>query len=434
MCQAKGKGVERATTFLSMQEPDLQKSDLQLQVRQSALAALVCLGAAVLLSGCGSAPHADAAKGMPATPVSVAVAKEADVPNDVTAVGTVEASSVIQVRTRVSGELTKVALVEGSEVHEGDLLFEIDQRPYREALRQAEAAVAKDNAQLKQAEANLLRDQAQLKSVQSDADRYDKLMKAGVVSRQQRDQGRSAADALIASIEADRAAIDSARASIETDRSMVDRARLDLEYCEIRSPITGRVGNLLVHQGNLVADNSQNPLVVIHRVKPIWVTFGIPEEYLDTVRRASLPSLPIRAASQDHPAESVNGKLIVLDNTVDTNTGTIKLKASFENQDGLLWPGQFVNVTLTLGTTKKAIVIPSEAVQPGQQGPVVYVVKSDQTVEPRTVAVGHDFNKRVIIDKGIAAGETVVTDGQLRLFPGATVRAVPADQVENQKL
>jgi multidrug efflux system membrane fusion protein len=328
----------------------------------------------------------------------------------------------------------RVSLVEGSEVHEGDLLFEIDPRPYREALRQAEANVAKDTAQLKQAEANVLRDQAQLKSVQSDADRFDVLVKAGVASRQQRDQSRSSSDALLASIDADRAAIESAKASIENDKSMVDRAKLDLDYCQIRSPITGRVGNLLVHQGNLVSDTSQNPLVIIHRVQPIWVSFGVPEQHLEAIRKTPPQNLPIRASVQDNPSKAVVGTLIVVDNTVDPTTGTIKLKANFENQDRVLWPGQFVNVTLTLGTLKKAVVVPAEAVQPGQKGPMIYVVKTEQTVEPRTVVVGQDYGKRVIIEKGVAAGETVVTDGQLRLFPGAPVRAVAADQIDSRKL
>lgn len=385
------------------------------------------------LAGCAS-PKADSKQAMPPTPVSVAVAKEETVPIEVTAVGTVEPSAIIQVRSRVSGELTRVSLVEGSEVHQGDLLFEIDPRPYREVLRQAEASVAKDTAQLQQAEANVLRDQAQLKSVQSDADRFDRLLSAGVASRQQRDQSRSASDALLASIEADRAGIESAKASIENDRSMADRARLDLEYCQIRSPITGRVGNLLVHQGNLVSDTSQNPLVIIHRVQPIWVSFGVPEEHLEAIRKAAPENLPIRASIQDNPSQALRGTLIVVDNTVDPTTGTIKLKATFENQDRLLWPGQFVNVTLTLGTLKKAVIVPAEAVQPGQKGPMIYVVKPDQTVEPRTVVVGQDYNKRVIIEKGVAAGETVVTDGQLRLFPGAPVRAVAADQIDSQKL
>jgi multidrug efflux system membrane fusion protein len=391
------------------------------------LAVLVCL------CGC-TAPKAESAKSIPPTPVSVAVAKEETVPVDVTAVGTVEPSAVVQVRSRVSGELIRVSMIEGSDVHEGDLLFEIDPRPYREALRQAEASVAKDTAQLKQAEANVVRDQAQLKSVQSDADRYDVLFNKGVVSRQQRDQGRSTSDALLASIEGDRAAIESSRASIENDRSQADRARLDLEYCQIRSPITGRVGNLLVHQGNLVSDTSQNPLVIIHRVQPIWVSFGVPEEHLEAIRKTPPQNLPIRASVQDNPSQTVRGTLIVVDNTVDPTTGTIKLKANFENQDRLLWPGQFVNVTLTLGTLKKAVVVPAEAVQPGQKSPMVYVVKPDQTVEPRPVTVGQDYGKRVIIEKGVAAGESVVTDGQLRLFPGAPVRAVPANQVDSQKL
>jgi len=394
------------------------------------VAGIAALG---FLSGCTS-PKADSPVAAVPTPVTVAVAKQETVATEVTAVGTAEPSAVIQVRSRVPGEVTKVALVEGGEVRQGDLLFEIDPRPYRNAVRQAEAAITRDTALLKQAEANLARDQAQLKSVQADAERFDELTKQGVASKSQRDQARSASDALLASLEADRAAIESARASIETDRSVADRASLELSYCELRSPVTGRAGNLLVHLGNLVSANSQTPLVIIHQVQPIWVSFGIPEEHLSVIRKTAPKDLLIRAGAQDNPTQTLNGTLSVIDNTVDASTGTIRLKATFANEARILWPGQFVNVTLTLGKLTNAVVVPAEAVQPGQHGPMVYVVKADQTVEPRTVTVGRDHGKKVIIEKGLAAGETVVTDGQLRLFPGAPIRAVSADQVESQKL
>jgi multidrug efflux system membrane fusion protein len=351
------------------------------------------------------------------------------------AVGTVEASAVIQVRSQVSGELTKVAFEEGANVKQGDLLFEIDPRPFREALRQAEAAVRRDQAVLNQAQAVLARDMAQSKSLQADADRYAQLAKEGVVSKSQNDQASAAAEAIRASIAADQAAIESARASLESDQTAVDMARLNLSYCEIRSPVNGRAGNLLVHQGNLVTANAATPLVTINRLEPIWVSFGIPEEHLTAIRKSAAGrELPVVVSLQDDPKQKAVGKLSVIDNTVDASTGTIKLKATFGNANRMLWPGQFVDVSITLGTARNVVVVPGEAVQPGQRGQTVYVVKPDQTVELRTVSPGVTRGNQTVIEKGVAAGETVVIDGQLRLFPGASIRAVPAGQIDSQSL
>jgi multidrug efflux system membrane fusion protein len=395
---------------------------------------LAVLPAVVALAGC-QAPKAQSAGPPPPVPVSVAVATRESVPVEIHAVGAVEASAVIQVKSQISGELVRVAFTEGGNVNQGDLLFEIDPRPYREALRQAEAAVARDSAQLRQAEANLVRDTAQSKSADIDAARYAQLAKEGVVARTQDDQFRTAAESLRASIQADQAAIESARASLESDRSAVDRAKLDLSYCEIHSPVTGRAGNLLVHAGNLVTANAANALVVINRLEPIWVSFGVPEDHLSAIRRNSATrKLVVDAVPRDNPGKVARGVLTVIDNTVDATTGTIRLKAAFSNAGDLLWPGAFVNVSLTLDTQGNAIVVPSEAVQPGQRGQLVYVVKADQTVEPRPVIVGPSHGNKVIIQKGIAAGESVVTDGQLRLFPGAHIQPVPASKVDSQTL
>ena len=282
---------------------------------------------------------------------------------------------------------------------------------------------------MRQAEANLARDTAQSKNADADASRYAELSKEGVVSKSQNDQFRTSADALRESIRADQAAIESARASLESDRAAVDRAKLDLSYCEIRSPISGRAGNLLVQAGNLIKANDTVSLVVINQISPIFVSFGAPEENLAAVRRNSAAGkLTVTAMPQDQPGREVHGILTVIDNTVDTATGQIRLKATFDNKERLLWPGQFVNVALTLETQKNAITVPSEAVQAGQRGQMIYVVKADQTVEPRPVSVGASYGKWVIVEKGVAAGETVVTDGQLRLFPGARIQAVPASQ------
>ncbi len=370
----------------------------------------------------------------PVVPVSVATVARESVPLQIHAVGTVEASATVQVKSQVAGELTAVKFTEGGDVKKGDLLFEIDARPYREALRQAEAAVARDTAQLQQAEANRARDIAQSKNADAVAARYEALVKSGVISREQDEQYRTNAEALKESVRADEAAIESTRALLESDRAAVERAKLDLSYCEISSPISGRAGNLLVQAGNLVKV-SDSPLVIINQVQPIFVNFGVPEEQLSEIRQSSAArKLPVTVSLQDDGSKTASGVLTVIDNTVDSTTGTIRLKGTFSNEERLLWPGQFVNVTLTLDTRKDAAVVPSEAVQTGQKGPFVYVVKPDQTTESREVTVGLTVGRKVVIEKGITPGETVVTDGQLRLFPGARIQAVPASQIDSQTL
>jgi multidrug efflux system membrane fusion protein len=374
------------------------------------------------------------AGGMPAVPVSVTAAVRESVPVEVRAVGSVEPSATIQVKSQVAGELVGVRFTEGGYIQKGALLFEIDTRPYREALRQAEAAVAKDQAQLKQAEANLGRDQAQAKNAEAEANRYGELFKAGIAARSQYDQVRTTFDAQQQAVHADEAAIESSRAALESDRAAADRAKLDLGYCEIHSPVSGRAGNLLMNVGNLVKASGDTALVVINQIEPVFVSFGVPEQHLADVRaKSSAGKLAVEANLQDGSGKSVRGFLTVIDNTVDATTGTIRLKAVFDNHDRLLWPGQFVNVVLRL-STGEGTVVPAEAVQAGQQGQFVYVVKADQTVEFRPVSIGRNVGGRLIVEKGVAAGETVVTDGQLRLYPGAKIQPVAAGKLEGQKL
>lgn len=371
---------------------------------------------------------------VPVVPVSVAPVTQGSVPIEIHSVGRVEPSAVIQVRSQIGGQIVRVAFAEGANVKKDDLLFEIDSRPYREALIQAEATLARDKAQLRQSEANLERDKAQLKSAEADDMRNRELSQEGLASKSQSDQSRAAADALRAAILADQAAIESAKAALENDHAAIDRAALDLNYCQIHAPVSGQVGNLLIHQGNLVAANG-NPLVVINQVTPIWVSFNAPEQYLPEVRRnAGQRKLPVRAVPRGDADKPADGFLDVIDNTVDASTGTIHLKAVFDNRAGVLFPGQFTDVTLTLGTLDRALLVPAEAVQPGKNGQMVFVVKPDQTVEPRVVAVGVNFGDKVAIQKGVSAGESVVTDGQLRLFPGARIQAVPASQVDSKTL
>jgi multidrug efflux system membrane fusion protein len=389
---------------------------------------LISLLAVILpAASCSSKKAPGGPAGPPPVPVSVALAASESVPVEIRVVGNVEPSSTVQIKSQIAGELTEVHFTEGQNVEKGQLLFVIDPRPYEEALRQAEANLARDRAQLKQAEATRLKDIASLKNAQADADRYTELQKEGVVSRQQADASRTNADVLNETIRADEAAIESARAAINADASAVDAAKLNLSYCRIEAPVAGRTGNLLVHAGNLVKVNDV-PLVVINRLAPVFVSFSVPEEQLSAVRAryTAGAKLGVEVTPQDAPGSPSHGILTVVDNAVDTTTGTIKLKATVPNDDRRLWPGQFVNVVLTLDTQKNATVIPSEAVQAGQQGSFVYVVKANKTVEARLVTVGQTLDRHVVIDKGLAAGETVVTDGQLLLAPGAPVFELPA--------
>jgi multidrug efflux system membrane fusion protein len=393
---------------------------------------LVVVAAVLLQSGCQGPTKAQSAGPPPPVPVTFAIATQEAVPVELHTIGTVEASAVIQVKPQVAGELTKADFVEGAMVNQGDLLFEIDKRPYIDAQRQAEAGLAKDQALLEQAGANLAHDTAQAKYADADAERYGQLAKEGIVSHSQNEQSRSNADAMRASIRADQAAMQSARAAIANDEAAIDRAKLDVGYCDVRSPIAGRAGNLLIQAGNLVKANGDNAVVVVNQVTPIWVSFAIPEQHLDAIRHNSAARrLAVEVSPRDNAAQKIRGVLSVIDNTVDTNSGTIHLKASFDNQSRVLWPGQFVDVAMVLDTQRDAILIPSEAVQAGQNGQMVYVIKPDKTVEARMVTVGQVHAGKIVVEKGIAAGESVVTDGQLRLFPGAKIQPVVASKLNS---
>jgi len=386
---------------------------------------------ALALTGCKQNEVHSMAGGPPVVPVSVARVAQQSVPTELRVVGSVEASAIVQIKSQIAGELVKVAFTEGQNVNRGDLLFGIDPRPYEDALRQAEAAMSRDRAQIAQSEASLARDSAQAKYAETDAARNAELQKEGLASKSQFDQSRSAADVSRETVRATNAGIDSAKAALEADVAAAAAARLNLSYCEIHAPLTGRAGNLLVHAGNLVKVNDV-PLVILHQVEPIFVNFSVPEQHLGAIRRlqAAHP-LEVRVFNTDNPDRAVSGRLSVIDNTVDSQTGTIHLKAVFENRDRSLWPGQFVTAVLTLDTMK-ATVVPSVAVQSGQQGQFVYVVNAQQKVEIRPVTVGRAFGKDLVVEKGLAPGETVVTDGQLRLFPGAQIRPVETPKEAGQ--
>ena len=359
-------------------------------------------------------------------PVTAAAASAQLVPLEVRVVGSVEPSSKVEIKSQVAGQLMTVYFTEGQNVTEGQLLLKIDPQPYLDAVQQAQATAERDRAQIHQAEVARQKDQVQSESAAADASRFAALLKQRIVSEQQNLQYRTAADTLKDAVRADEAGIESARANLKVDESAIERAKLDLGYCEIRAPIAGRAGNLLVHAGNLVKVNDV-PLVVINRLTPVFVSFNVPDKHLAAIRQFSAQrKLAVVATPRDNPAAKAVGYLSVVDNVVDTQTGTIHLKATFDNANGLLWPGAFVDVVLTLDRGVNVTVIPAEAVQAGQKGQFVYVVKPDKTVEPRIVVVGRTVDRKVIIESGVSPGETVVTDGQMLLFPGARVNVVSA--------
>jgi multidrug efflux system membrane fusion protein len=390
---------------------------------------LLTILAGCLFALCGC--HKDQAQqkgpsGPPVMPVSVGKATQESVPTELHVVGTVEASAVVQVKSQIAGQLLEVTFTEGQNVKQGDLLFQIDPRPYDDALHQAEAAVERDQAMITQAEATLQRDAAQVKFAESDATRQEQLNQEKLASKMTADQARTTLDVNRAASRASQASVGTARANLTADQAAVSKAGLDRSYCEIHAPISGRTGNLLVHAGNLVKENDV-PLVIIHQVEPIFVDFNVPEDHLGAIRRLNAGhSLAVRATLQDGSGRGVAGSLAVIDNTVDASTGTIHLKATFENRDSMLWPGQFVSVALTLDTLRDATVVPAEAVQMGQLGQVVFVVKPDHSVDMRPVTLGTSLGTKTVIEKGVAPGETVVVDGQMALFPGVTVRVVEA--------
>jgi multidrug efflux system membrane fusion protein len=341
-----------------------------------------------------------------AAPVTVATVVQKDVPVQLRAIGNVEAYSTVSVKSRVAGQLIGVNFKEGQEVKKGELIFLIDPRPFQAALQQAQANLSKDIAQMKKAEA--------------DARRYADLFKRGVVSAQDYDQNRTNFEAMKATVKADEAA--------------VENAKVQLGYCYIYSPIDGRIGKLMVNQGNMVKDND-TVLVVINQTKPIYVDFSVPQQELPEIKKyMAVEKLKVEAIIPSDSDHRAIGELTFVNNQVDTNTGTILLKGLFPNQDEALWPGQFVNVVLTLTTQPKAVVVPSAAVQTGQQGKYVFVVKPDLTVESRPVTLGNDLGREVVIAEGLKPGEMVVTEGQLRLAPGVKVEIKGgATESETQK-
>lgn len=350
-------------------------------------------------------------------PVSVARVVQKDVPIDLQVVGNVEAYLTVTIKAQVGGELEKVYFQEGDFVKKDDTLFMIDQRILQAQLNQALASLAMGQSQLNQAQANVGRDKAQEEYARTEAVRYSQMLEKGLVSREQMEQFRTNADALIAAIHADEAAVQSAQASVNVSQAAVESARVMLGYTIIPSPLDGRTGNLNVKQGNVVTANSTE-LVTINQVEPIYVTFSIPETQLAAVKKGQM----VMARSQNDTGPPEVGAVAFTDNAIDVTTGTIRIKGTFPNSDRKLWPGEFVRVTLRLATQPQALVVPNEAVQTGQDGTYVFVVKQDRTVEARPVVAGARVDQDSVIEKGLQLGEVVVTEGQLRLAPGSRVQ------------
>lgn len=353
-------------------------------------------------------------------PVTVAKAVNREVPLDLEVIGNVEASSTVMIKPQVSGELIKAYFKEGDFVKAGALLFEIDRRALDAQVAQAQANLQRSEAMTRQAQANVGKSRAQLQYLRDQAGRYAQLTKEGIFSKEQNQQAESTARAQQEGVEADMAAIESSKADAAAQKAMVDNLKVQLSFTQIRSPLGGRTGTLLVKLGNIVSANTTE-LVQINQIDPLNVSYAIPESKLSMVEgRFGKSKIPVYALGQDG-AETTQGVLSFYDNTVDPSTGTIRLRATFPNPDRKLWPGQFVRVRTRLGTDAGAVVVPNQAVQTGPDGQFVFVVKEDRKVEMRTVTTGTRNGTDLVIASGLQAGETVVTEGQMRLAAGMRV-------------
>ncbi len=345
-------------------------------------------------------------------------------PIDVVVVGNVEAYETVSVKSQIGGILDRASVHEGDYVKKGELLFTIDRRPLEAEVKLREANLAHDHAALTQARANMRRDQAQENFARSQAQRYQQLLERKAVSKQEAEQYATDADMKHEVVSADEAAIETAKAAEGADQAALDNANVQLSYTEIRSPVDGRLGNLNVKEGNVVKANDVE-MITINRLQPIYVTFAIPEDRLAEVRKqmaAGRELKVIAGAEKDADAPPEIGKLTFIDNSVDPSTGAIKLKGTFPNTNRTLWPGKFVRVTLRLGTIQNALLVPTQAVQTGQDGEYVFLVKPDMTVESRPVVTGVRVESDQVIEKGLQAGDIVVKEGHVRLVTGTHVQ------------
>ena len=353
-------------------------------------AVLFALIALAAFTACDKKPAAKPQ--VPAVPVITGVSSAKDVPVMLTAIGNVESMQTVQIKSMISGQIQKVYFTEGQNVRKGQLLFLIDPRAYQAALAQAQATLARDSAQAKY--------------WQEEEKRYVMLVNKDYVAKEQYDQVLANAEAQAALVKADQA--------------NVDNAKVQLTYCYIKSPLDGKTGSLLIHEGNVVKANDV-PILTIDKITPIYVTFSVNQRHLDQIRKyMSAGALKVEAypSAEGAPEE---GRLVFINNVVDTSTGTVLLKAEFPNNNGRLWPGQFLNVSLYLYTLKNAVTVPSQALQTGQNGEFLFVVNPDMTAQVRQVKTGISYKGDTVIESGLTPNEKVVTDGQSRLMPGVKV-------------
>ncbi len=370
-----------------------------------------------------SAPRAAGTGRGEVVPIEMAIVTQQDVPIQIKSIGNIEALSTIAVRSQVEGTLMRVAFAPGQEVKKGDLLFTIDPRPLQAQLNQAEANLLKAMAAVRQGQDIVAKDQATANNSRTIVNRDTKLIEAGVISREEYDNAVSKLQSDEATVRADQSAVANLQAAQKAEQAAVENARVQLSYTTIRAPIAGKTGNLAVTAGNLVRANDTTAMVTITQSAPIYVTFSVPEKDLMRIRQYSGASeLAVQVIVPGDESNPVTGKLSLVDNTVDVTTGTVRLKAIYQNDDRRLYPGQFVNIVLTLGIENQAVVVPSQAVQIGQDKSFVYVVNADMTAQVRNVKTGATIDNMTVIEDGLKPGEQVVTDGQLRLVPGAKVQ------------
>ena len=373
----------------------VSKASIDLRHIFSFLALFIIL---ISLPACGKKEAVQAAtpggvSGRPPAPVVVASVAQRDIPVQITAIGNVESYQTVQIRSLLNGQIEKIFFKEGQDVHKGQLLFQLDKRSFQ--------------ADLEKAMGTLRHDEAQAENSRLQAERYNQLEKQGVISREQADLIRSQAKADASAVYADKAALDA--------------ARVQLQYTDITAPIDARTGAVMINLGNLVKANDTPFLVQLNQITPIYVTFSIPEDQLSEVRRYSVAQLNVLACPKGQSSNPSEGRLTFIDNGVDTQTGTIKLKATFSNKDRRLWPGEFVDVALNLSTRKNAILVPTKAIQTGQQGEYVYVVNPQNIAESRALKTVGTYQNYTVVAEGLNAGEQVVVNGQLRVAPNAKV-------------
>jgi multidrug efflux system membrane fusion protein len=413
------------------------KYDQNLSYRPGILLFVVGL-LAIFFSGCVNKAQQKFER--PPSPVQITVAISQDVPTYLDAIGKTVAREVVSIQPQVSGRIMKIHFTDGGNVKKGDMLFTIDTRPFEANVQQAQANLSRDQALKKQAEANLARDIAEAKWALVQVERYRKLVEAGVVPLEQYEQLRANLDSLNATADAGRAAVHSADEAIKVDAAAIESAKVQLSYCYIRAPIDGRAGQRLADIGNVVSPGgsnnansgsggsgsgaaaSNNSLLIIERLDPIYADFTISQNSLTAVQQQMRQgTLSAEVRLPDVPGDAVVGQLTFLDNAVQNTTGQVTLRATIPNLGHQFWPGRFVNIRLVLNTIRGAVLVPASAPQMSANGSFVYVVKHDSTAEQRPVSLGQRQGDLIVVDKGVEAGERVVTNGQLGVTPGGKV-------------